>query len=326
MRARLDALLVFVLLLLAAAALGYLSTRYSTSWDWTYDARASIAPQSIAVLRDLKRPLLVTSYVNPGSGLRATISGFIARYQRHKPNLSLRFIDPATDPAAIRAAGISVDGELVLRYGDRSLHLTQLSDQSFTDALADLARGGTRIVAFVTGDGERSADGRANADLGSFMAQMAAQGVRALPLNFAQVASVPQNANLVVLASPLAQLAPGSAHALVQWLHDGGNLLWLTDPGSEHLGLAPLENVLGIRALPGEIIDPSGAAAGVRDPRVLVVSHYPPDPITRDFTLDTAFPGVVALARTQGNWKYTPLLVSSAQSYTAPAGIGPAPA
>jgi hypothetical protein len=326
MRARLDTLLVLVLLLLASAALGYLSTRYSTSWDWTYDARASIAPQSIAVLRDLKQPMHITSYVDPGSGLRATISGFIARYQRYKPDLTLRFIDPAADPGAVRAAGISVDGEMVLRYGDRSLHLTQLSDQSFTDALANLARGGTRLVAFVTGDGERSADGRANADLGSFMAQMAAQGVRALPLNFAQVASVPQNANLVVLASPLAQLAPGAVHALVQWLQDGGNLLWLTDPGSEHLGLAPLARELGIRALPGEIIDPSGAAAGVRDPRVLVVSRYPPDPITRGFALDTAFPGVVALAHAQGNWKYTPLLLSSPQSYTAPLGIGAAPA
>ncbi|EQD28700.1 conserved hypothetical protein, secreted, partial [mine drainage metagenome] len=195
MRARLDALLVYALLLIAAAALGYLSTRYGTTWDWTYEARASIAPQSIAVLRDLRQPLQVTSYTSPGGGLRATISGFIARYQRYKPNLSLRFIDPATNPTAVRAAGISVDGELVLRYGDRSLHLTQLSDQSFTDALANLARGGTRLVAFVSGDGERSAEGRANADLGSFMAQMAAQGVRALPLNLAQVASVPQNAN-----------------------------------------------------------------------------------------------------------------------------------
>ncbi|MHB8309762.1 GldG family protein [Metallibacterium sp.] len=326
MRARLDALLVYALLLIAAAALGYLSTRYSATWDWTYEARASVAPQSIAVLRDLRQPLQVTSYTSPGSGLRATISGFIARYQRYKPNLSLRFIDPATDPAAVRAAGISVDGELVLRYGDRSLHLTQLSDQSFTDALANLARGGTRLVAFVSGDGERSAEGRANADLGSFMAQMAAQGVRALPLNLAQVASVPQNANLVVLASPLAQLSPDAVHALVQWLHDGGNLLWLTDPGSVHLGLAPLARELGIRALPGEIIDPSGAAAGVRDPRVLVVSHYPPDPITRGFALDAAFPGVVALARTQGNWKYTPLLRSSPQSYTAAAGVGAPPA
>ncbi|EQD45342.1 ABC-type uncharacterized transport system, partial [mine drainage metagenome] len=107
--------------------------------------------------------------------------------------------------------------------------------------------------------------------------------------------------------------------------HDGGNLLWLTDPGSAHLGLAPLARELGIRALPGEIIDPGAAAAGMQDPRVLVVSHYPPDPITRGFALDTAFPGVVALARTQGNWKYTPLLRSSPQSYTAAAGVGAPP-
>ena len=326
MRARLASFAVYAMLLVAAGALGYLSTRGGAIWDWTYDARASLAPQSIDVLRALKGPLTITSYASPGSGLRATISGFVARYQRYKPDLALRFVDPAADPGAVRAAGINVDGELVLAYGRRSLRLTQLSDQSFTDALANLARGGTRLVAFVTGDGERSAAGRANADLGGFMAQLAAQGVQAVPINLAQVAAIPHNADLVVLASPLARLASASVHKLVEWLRDGGNLLWLTDPGSAHLGLAPLRRELGITALPGEIIDPSSAAAGLADPRLVLVSTYPPSTITHGFALDTLFPGVVALARSGNNWKYTPLLRTAPQSYTAPAGVGPAPA
>lgn len=326
MRARLGSLLVYAVMLVTAVAAGYLTTHYTRGWDWTYDARASLPPQSIAMLRDLKQPLEVTSYVSPGRGLRATISGFIDRYQRYKHDLTLHFVDPAADPAAVRAAGISVDGEMVLRYDGRSLHLTQLSDQSFTNALASLSRGGTRLVAFVTGDGERSATGHANADLGNFMARMAAQGVRAVPLDFTKVSGVPENASLVVLASPLAQLTPGAVDALVQWVHDGGNLLWLTDPGSGNLGLGPLAKVLGITQLPGEIVDPAGSAAGTADPRALIIGQYPAeDPITRGFALETAFPGVVALAHGQGNWEYTPLLRSGNHSYTAPQGTGPAP-
>ncbi len=326
MRARLASLAVYLMLLAAAGALGYLSTRAGATWDWSWDARASIAPQSVALLRRIQGPLEVTSYASPGRGLRAEISGFIARYRRFKPDLTLRFVDPAADPGATRAAGITVDGELVLRHGARSLHLTQLSDQAFTDALARLARGGTQRVAFITGDGERSPSGRANADLGAFMAQMAAQGVQAVPVNLAQVAAIPQNAGLVVLASPLARLAPPSVRKLVDWLREGGNLLWLTDPGSTDLGLTPLAKELGLVQLPGEIIDGAGAAAGLADPRMVLVARYPPAAITRGFTLDTLFPGVVALARSGSNWKYTPLLRSSARSYTAPAGTGPVPA
>ncbi len=325
MGARLRSLAVYALLLLSAAALGYLSTRIPGTWDWTAHARSSIAPQSVDELRQLKGPLVVTSYASPGSGLRGKISGFMARYRRYKPDLVLKFVDPAMDPAAVRAAGINVDGELVVAYHGRSLHLAQLSDQSFTDLLANLVRGGTRRVVFVTGDGERSPSGRANADLGTFMARLAGQGIQSIPINLAQVATVPQNANLVVLASPLAQLAPTSVQKLVEWLRDGGNLLWLCDPSSDRLGLAPLARELGIVRLPGELADPTGAAKGIADPHFLLLSSYPSSPITRGFQLDTLFPGVVALARDGSNWQYMPLLRSSAHSFTMPSGVGDAP-
>ncbi len=326
MRTRLLSLAVYLLLAVAAGALGFLSTRATHAWDWSSQARASIAPPSIALLRALHGPLTVTSYVGAGSALRGEIAGFIARYQRYKSDLHLHFVDPTLDPAAARAAGITVDGELVLRYGTRTLHLTQLSDQSFTDALARLARGGTQLVAFISGDGERSADGRANADLGNFMAQLAAQGVQAVPVNLAQVPTIPQNAALVVLASPLARLAPAAVQKLVDWLQQGGNLLWLSDPGSNDLGLAPLQKELGIVQLPGEIIDPSGAVAGLADARMVLEGRYPPSTLTRDFHLDTLFPGVVALARSGDNWQYTPILASSPQSYSAPLGSAAIPA
>jgi len=324
MRRHLDSLLFAVLLLLGAAAIAYLSTRYSATFDWTAYARASLAPQSRVLLKSLKGPLEVTSYASPGRGLRPAIRSFIARYQRYKPDLVLHFVDPAEHPGAVRLAHISVDGELVIRYRGRQQRLSQLTEQSFTDALAALLRGGQRRVAFVTGDGERAPYGKADADLGTFMATLSAQGVTALPLNFSQVAGVPKNASLVVLASPLAQLSPGAVAALVQWVQEGGNLLWLTDPGHSSLGLNPLWQVLGLTRLRGEIIDPNGAAMQVRNPRILVTSRYPANPITHGFAMNTLFPGVVPLAHTSRNgWSIETLLQSSTRSYSSPVASGP---
>ncbi|PWK92294.1 GldG family protein [Fulvimonas soli] len=314
---RLNGWLFALALLAGAGALGYLSARHAHVADWTRGGRASLAPESRAVLDRLAGPVEVTCYASPQGDLRQTVAGFLERYRRAKPDLTLTFVDPQQDPAAMRELGITVDGALVVRYQGREQRLDELSERSLTNALERLARGGERIVAFVTGDGERQADGRANADLGTFMAQLEPRGLRAVPLNFSQVAAVPRHTDLVVLASPETPLPAGAVRALVDYVQGGGNLLWLSEPGNDDLGLAPLADALGVRALPGVLVDGGGAALGLKDPRLIALGSYPIHPITRGFTLATLFPQASALARTRAqDWAAVPFLRSGPQSWT----------
>jgi ABC-type uncharacterized transport system involved in gliding motility auxiliary subunit len=314
---RLDGWLFALLRVLAAAAIGYLSTRYAHQADWTANGRTSLSAESRAVLARFDGPVEIVSYANPQGDLRQTVAGFLQRYQAVKPDLSLRFADPQLDPAKMRELGITVDGALILHYKDREQRLDELSERSLTNALERLLRGSDRIVAFVTGDGERRADGQANADLGTFMAQLEARGMRAVPLNFAQVTAVPEHTDLVVLASPSLALPPGAVQALVAYVQNGGNLLWLSEPANDDLGLKPLADALGVRVLPGVLVDGSGTALGLHDPRLIALGDYPPQAITRGFTLTTLFPQASALAKvTQGDWAVTPFLRSGAQSWT----------
>ena len=313
----LDGWLFALLLVVGAGAIGYLSGRSSHTWDWTHAGRTSLSGPTRAVLGKLSGPVDITSYANPQGDLRQTVAGFIQRYSRVKSDLTLRFVDPSLDPAAMRKLGISVNGELVIAYKGREQRLDQLDEASLTNALERLARGGDRIVAFVTGDGERRADRPGNADLGHFVDQLAQRGLRAVPLNFAQVGAVPEHTDLVVLASPALALPPGAVKALVDYVQTGGNLLWLTDPGNADLGLGPLAQALNVQVLPGVLVDGSGAALGLNDPRMMVLGAYPPQAITHGFTLTTLFPQVSALARTGGaDWNVEPLLQSSPQSWT----------
>jgi len=314
---RLDGWLFVLLLLAAAGAIGYLSQRYNHQSDWTANGRTSLSAQSRAVLAQFDGPVEIVSYANPQGNLRQTVAGFLQRYQAVKPDLSLRFVDPQLDPARMRELGITVDGALILHYKDHEQRLDELSERSLTNALERLLRGSDRMVAFVTGDDERRADGQANADMGTFMQQLEARGMRAVPLNFAQVSSVPEHTSLVVLASPGMTLAPSAVQALVRYVLDGGNLLWLTEPSNDDLGLAPLATTLGIRVLPGVLVDGSGTALGLHDPRMIALGDYPPQAITGGFTLTTLFPQVSALAQVaKGDWKVEPLLRSSPRSWT----------
>jgi hypothetical protein len=109
-RERADAWLVAALLIVAAVCIAVLSTRFGFVSDWSAGARASISPQSQAILKRLPGPIRAVSYARPGGTLRDEIATVIARYQRFKPDLKLSFVDPDADPAAMRKAGISVDG------------------------------------------------------------------------------------------------------------------------------------------------------------------------------------------------------------------------
>ena len=314
---RLDGWLFAVMLLLAAGALGFLSTRFAHVSDWTAGGRTSVSAQSRAVLARLDGPVEITSYASPQGDLRQTVAGFLQRYQAVKPDLQLRFVDPQQDPAAMRELGITVDGALIIRYGQREQRLDELSERSLTNALERLIRGSDRMVAFVTGDGERRADGKANADMGTFMAQLESRGMRAVPLNFSQVSAVPEHTDLVVLASPTVALPPGAVQALVDYLQRGGNLLWLTEPANDTLGLDPLASVLGVHVLPGVLVDGSGAALGLHDPRIITRGDYPAQAITRGFTFTTLFPQASALAQvSQRDWAVAPFLRSGPQSWT----------
>jgi ABC-type uncharacterized transport system involved in gliding motility auxiliary subunit len=314
---RLDGWLFTLLLVLAVATIGYLGTRYAKQSDWTANGRTSLSAESRAVLDSLDGPVEIVSYANPQGNLRQTVAGFLQRYQAVKPDLSLSFVDPQLDPAKMRELGITVDGALILHYKDREQRLDELSERSLTNALERLVRGSDRIVAFVTGDGERRADGQANADLGTFMMQLEARGMRAVPLNFAQVSAVPQHTDLVVLASPSLALPPGAVQALLNYVQNGGNLLWLTEPANDDLGLKPLAATLGVRVLPGVLVDGSGTALGLHDPRLIALGDYPPHGITRGLTLTTLFPQASALAQlTPNDWAAKPLLRSGAQSWT----------
>ena len=314
---RLDGWLFALLLLLGVAALGYLGTRYAYQSDWTAHGRSSLSEESRAVLSKLDGPVEIVSYASPQGDLRQTVAGFLQRYQAAKPDLDLRFVDPQLDPAKMRELGITVDGALILHYKDHEQRLDELSERSLTNALERLVRGSDRMVAFVTGDGERRADGQANADLGTFMAQLEGRGMRAVPLNFAQVSAVPEHTDLVVLASPTLALPPGAVQALVAYVRSGGNLLWLTEPANDDLGLKPLADVLGVHILPGVLVDGSGAALGLHDPRLIALGDYPAHAITRGFALTTLFPQASALAEvTQSGWAAKPFLRSGAQSWT----------
>jgi gliding motility-associatede transport system auxiliary component len=315
MRDRLAGIVYVTLIALAAVAVAFLSTRFGFERDLSHANGASLSSESIALLKTLAGPVEVVSYAGQQGGLRAIISNFVGRYQRAKHDITLRFVDPDADPQAMREAGVTVDGELELHYNDRNERLKVLSEAEFSNALLRLSRTQTRIVAFLEGEGERQPLGKANADLGTFVAVLVERGLRPVPLPLANTGKVPDNADLVVIANPRVALAPALTDELVDYVARGGDLLWLTEP-DENVGLDALANALSLRVLPGTVVDASGSAFGLADPSFVALAKYPAHAITKGFALTTLLPQPAAIAQLANPaWDVKPILRSSDKSW-----------
>jgi ABC-type uncharacterized transport system involved in gliding motility auxiliary subunit len=283
---------LFVALLLGVVGLtAWVSTRYNYQADWTANARHSLSAASVKLLQQAKGPIAVTAFARDTPQLREHIRDIIGRYQRYKADVSLSFVNPDTDPARAQAMGVTNDGEVVIEYDGRKEHLKpfELKEQDITNAMQRLLRSGERWLVFLEGHGERRPDGEANNSLSLWVKQLEEKGFKTRSLNLAQAGSIPDNTTVLVISAPQVDLLPGEVKAIQDYVKRGGNLLWLGDPGPLH-GLEPVAKELGVKFLPGIVVDLTTQLLGIQSAAIAAVTSYGASPVTKDFNLLTVFP------------------------------------
>jgi len=172
-----------------------------------------------------------------------------------------------------------------------------------------------RWIVFLTGHGERQPAGETNHGLGIFTRELERKGLNVQTVNLVE-AEIPSNTNLLVLASPRVDLLPGEIDKLARYLEQGGNLLWLAEPGGLH-GLEPLAEQLDVSLLPGMVVDASSQMFGVENPTFVVVAGYPRHEITREMSTVTVYPEAAALEiNDSGMWNIIPLLSTLERAWT----------
>jgi ABC-type uncharacterized transport system involved in gliding motility auxiliary subunit len=312
---RLQGLLFAVLYTGIIGMLAWLSTQYVYQADWTSGARNTISEDTRRLLDSLDEPVNITAYVGANEVLRAQIRNLIGSYQRFKDDIRLEFINPDTVPEQVRELGITSGGALVISYRGSSENIQALGEQQLTNALLRLSRREERRIVFVSGHSERAPFGEINSGLGIFAAELERKGLRLQTINLAE-AAIPSSTNLLVLASPRVELLPGEVAALQDYLEHGGNLLWLTEPGTLQ-SLEPLADQLGLLLLPGKVVDAGSAMFGVENPGFVVVTGYPNHAITREMSTVSVYPEAAALEINDTTaWDVTPLLTTLARSWT----------
>ncbi len=253
-----NAIVSTALILVFLGLLAFLSTRYSTRFDWTEQRVNTLSDQSLSVLEDLRG--------EDGAGDEVELTAFfreqdspvvrdlLERYAFASSGLSLRFIDPNQRPDLVEARDISADelmrGLLLVSRGDESVKVSQFSESSITNALVKLTNRASRMVYFLDGHNERKIgsatdrppapgqqpDVESAAGLAGFSRAAAAvrnEQHRVAPLLLATLDEVPDDADAVVIAGPTQPLLAPEREALERYLKRGGALMVMVDPRAQ---------------------------------------------------------------------------------------------
>ena len=311
------------LALILCALIAWLSTQYRTAFDWTASGRNSLSDTSLAALETLEQDVLFTIFAREDRIEGRVVGELVRRYQAHNARLQVEYVNPDLNPQALRSLGITRAGTVRVRYGERSKIVDRPSEQMLTNALVELIRARTPLVVYMTGHGERSLNGRANHELGRFGTTLSSKGIKTVPLALAEAGAVPGNTDLLVVASPLVDLLSEEVAQIQAFVENGGNLLWLLDPGPWR-GLEPLATFLGIDQVPGTLVDQAAkqfVRGGQGALSYVLVSKYGSHATVNGFNLLTVFPGAAALkVEPSAGFQATPFIMSSVNVW---AELGP---
>lgn len=315
--------IVFIVLLLSVVGLlAWASQKYSVQYDWTAGQRNTISQGSIDLLRSMSEPVVVNVYVQDDATIKTAVEEILNRYKREKNNFNFKLINPDIDIELAQLDKVTRYGQVVIKYQGRSEIVSSLSEGTISSALQRISYSGDRSLVFIEGHGERKATGHENTDYGQFTAQLAIKGIISSSHHLLK-APLPEDTNILVIAAPEKPFLRGELDHVIKHIEQGGNLLWLMDPGASSTnlnGLNELAKLLNIKFIDGIIVDNNTnlrRTLGIQHPAMIPVLDYYPHAITKNLGYNTLFPISRGLKVEAGKvWQHTVIAQSLPQSWS----------
>ncbi len=312
--------------LLILGLVNFLGARYDSRIDLTEGQLLTLSPASQGVVRDLTQPakvLIFSPAPNP------TDQQLLESYRRFNRDLTYEYIDPFAQPQLAQALGVETGGEVFLQTaaptadsGERTLLVQRtspeepLSERQLTNKLAQLSQTDIAIVYFLQGHGEYAIDG-SQAGFFEAASQLEGENFTVLPLNLAEAGTVPDDADVVIIAGAEKRLFDAEVSAIRGYLEAGGSLFVLIDPQVE-TGLEVLMSQWGVVPEKTIVIDTSGGGQLVGlGPAAPLVTDYGDHPITEAFDQGRSFFPVARplQIREVANIEESPLLFTNQNSH-----------
>ncbi|HEY7172734.1 MAG TPA: DUF4350 domain-containing protein [Vicinamibacterales bacterium] len=311
-----------VIVLGILVAINYIGKRQNKRWDFTASKQFSLSDQSRNIVSKLDAPLTATVFA-PEPDFQ-TYRDRLQQYAYVSKNVQTDYIDPVKKPAVAQQNGITQNGTILLSYKGRSEKVTGTTEQDITNGIIKVTTAQQKKIYFTTGHGEKDTAGSDQTGFSKMSDALGKESYAVDKVVLAQVASVPDDATVVVIAGPQQDFFPKEIDELKAFLAKGGKLLLMIDPPAK-ADAPPLTNLLAlahdwdIDLGNNVVVDVSGMGQlfGASE-AIPVAASYPPHAITDRFRVITAYPlarSVDVVAGGVNGHNAQPLVQTSPQSW-----------
>lgn len=326
-RLKIQKMVFTVLLLSIMGLLAWLSLQNSMQYDWSANKRNSISEKSVDVLKSMTDDIIVNVYVQDDEMTHKAVTEILQRYQREKSNFKFKLINPDLDIELAAIDQVKQYGQIVIKYQNRKETVSSLSENIISSALLRLSRSEERNIVFITGHGERNPIEGNNLGYSQLTQQLQNDGAKVKQIHLLKN-NIPANTSTLVIAGVSKTLLAGEVEKIQQYISDGGNLLWLADPG-ELYGLEGIADDFGLDFYPGLVVDNNidlRKTLQIQHPAIIPVLEYSPHKITEQIQYNTLFPtsrgiNIKSPLPDEFPWFSNALFASFEQSWSESSGI-----
>lgn len=318
---------VFLILLAALfLIINYLAYRHFHRFDATATKTFSLSPQTVKALKELKAPLKVVVFLAPNDDLYGKVHDLLNSYTSASSKVQVEYIDPDRDKARVQVLAqkykVAVANVVVFDTGDNSKYIEKdqmvdydfapmqmggppkikgfKAEEAFTNAILDLLNPKKPTIYFSSGHGESAAGPERGIE--TLRDRLAKEGAQIKDWESLGKTSVPDDADLLVVAGPIKPFLPDEVRVMDAYLQKGGKALFLVDPilvekvlSFGETGLEKLLPEWGVTLGRDIVVDPSGAVPNV-GAQTFFAAVYSDHPIVRDLSKNK-FPVLLTLAQ-----------------------------
>lgn len=287
----------FTLLLISCIALaGWLSVEYNVRSDWTAGKRHSLSQDTLELLKELPDEIQLRSYQPEEPALIQAITETLSRYQRHKTNFHFKLINPDIFIQQAKTDNIAHYGQTVIEYQGRQARIEKISEENIGNALIRLHRNAKTRLLFITQHGERNIKDASDTGYSQLTKRLTDKGFETRQINLLQDTITPDG-TVLVLGSVNKPLLDSEQEKILNYINEGGNLLWLQDPGVDST-LKAIADALQIEFLNGVVVDNNQEISRMLKlghPAIIAILEYKRHPITEKMQYFTLFTSALAI-------------------------------
>lgn len=198
--------------------------------DLTEDKTNTLAPELVSALEALPEEIMATGFFSQGMTTESATQLLSNIKANSNGKFDFTFVDPDRDPQAARAAGITGDGKIVLKMGERQEIAAFASESEILKAMLRLINPDQHVIYFLTGHGERDIEQGGETAMTRAKATLESKNYLVKTLNLLLENQIPADANVIVIAGPLKPISENEVGLLKDYLANGGSLIVMEDP------------------------------------------------------------------------------------------------